>query len=64
MKMYGRIEVEYCVRGRWNKVRKDSIKVNMGGVKTEKEVEWEKRNNLMYIRRGGMSWCVSGRFIS
>ena len=41
--MYGRIDVEYCVRGWWNKVREDSIKENVGGVKAEKEVEWEKR---------------------
>ena len=32
MRMYGRIEVEDYVRDRWNKVREDSIKVNMGGV--------------------------------
>ena len=40
MRMYGRIEVEDYVRGRWNKVREDSIKVNKGGVKAEKEVEF------------------------
>ena len=61
--MYGRIEVEDCVRGRWNKVREDSIKENVGGVKTEKEVEWE-RDNMLCMRRGEMSWCVEGRYIS
>ena len=40
IRMYGRIEVEDYVRGRWNKAREDSIKVNMGGVKAEKEVEF------------------------
>ena len=39
MRMYGRIEIEYCVRGRWNKVREDSTKVNVGGIKAEKGVE-------------------------
>jgi hypothetical protein len=36
MRMYGRIEVEHCVRGRWNIVREDSTKENVGGVKAEK----------------------------
>ena len=40
MRMYGRVEVEDYVRDRWNKVREDSIKVNMGGIKAEKEVEF------------------------
>jgi hypothetical protein len=42
MRMYGRIEVEDCVRGRWNKVREDSIKENVG-VKTH-----------CYTRSGGL----------
>ena len=39
MRMYGRIEVENCVKGRWNKDREDSIKENVGCVKAEKGVE-------------------------